>query len=441
MSAEATFDYKSFLKTLTQRPGAYCMYDHANTLLYVGKANNLKKRVTSYFRGTGLNSKTVALVSKIARIDVTVTNSETEALLLEQSLIKESRPPYNILLRDDKSYPYIFLSGHSDYPLLGFRRGVKREKGKYFGPYPSSCAVRETLQILQKVFLIRQCEDSFYANRTRPCLQYQIKRCTAPCVGLISPQEYQRDVDHAVLFLEGKSQLLIENLATKMEASSNQLDFEQAAVYRDQIQKLRLVQEQQYVVSDSGDVDVIACVTKPGGVCVQVLYVRDGRVLGNKTYFPRSPLDIDGMQVLSEFIPQFYLNGMGARDIPPDIIINCDIEDAHTIEAALTQFSGRKTTINHHVRTHRARWLKLAVTNAEQNLISHLANKQQFYKRFETLQEVFSLDALPQRLECFDISHSSGEATVASCVVFDINGPLKTDYRRFNIDGITEGDD
>lgn len=436
-----SFDHKAFLKTLTQRPGVYCMYDHANNILYVGKANNLKKRVASYFRVTGLSNKTTVMVSKITRIDVTVTNSETEALLLEQSLIKDLRPPYNILLRDDKSYPYIFLSTHSDYPLLAFRRGAKREKGRYFGPYPSSGAVRETLHILQKVFLIRQCEDSFYINRTRPCLQYQIKRCTAPCVALISPEDYKRDVDHAVLFLEGKSQQLINDLASKMDEAANQLNFEQAAIYRDQIQKLSLIREQQYVVNEVGDVDVIACVVKPGGICVQILYVRDGRVLGNKTYFPKSPLDVDAIQVLSEFIPQFYLNGMGARDIPSDILINAHITDADTIASAISQFSERKVTISHSVRTHRARWLKLAITNAEQNLISHLANRQQFYRRFEALQEAFVLDTLPQRLECFDISHSSGEATVASCVVFDLNGPLKTDYRRFNIDGITEGDD
>lgn len=441
MNLSAPFDYQSFLKTLTQRPGVYSMYDQTNSILYVGKANNLKKRVASYFRSSGLSTKTKALVSKIARIDVTVTNSETEALLLEQNFIKEQRPPYNILLRDDKSYPYIFLSAHKEYPLLAFRRGSKREKGRYFGPYPSSGAVRETLHILQKVFLIRQCEDSFYNNRTRPCLQHQIKRCTAPCVGLITPEEYQRDVDHAVMFLEGKSQALIEGLAVKMDDAAHQLDFEQAAIYRDQIQKLSLVREQQYVDNEGGDVDVIACVAKPGGICVQVLYVRDGRILGNRTYYPKTPLDIDTNQVLSEFLPQFYLNGMGARDVPPEILVNAGVEDADTIAAALTQFSNRKTIISHHVRAHRARWLKLAVTNAEQNLMGYLANKQQFYRRFETLQETFAMDALPQRLECFDISHSSGEATVASCVVFDLNGPLKSDYRRFNIEGITEGDD
>jgi excinuclease ABC subunit C len=301
--------------------------------------------------------------------------------------------------------------------------------------------VRETLQILQKVFMIRQCEDSFYANRTRPCLQYQIKRCSAPCVGFISPKDYQQDVEHAVLFLEGKSQLLINDLAVKMDSASQALDFEQAVIYRDQIQKLSLIREQQYVVNDSGNVDIIACVVKPGGICVQILYVRDGRVLGNKTYFPPSPLDIDAAQVLSEFIPQFYLNSMGVRDIPPDILTNVAVEDAATIMAALTASSSRKTSISHKVRTHRARWLKLAVTNAQQNLVNHLASKQQFYSRFEALQQEFSLDAIPQRLECFDISHSSGEATVASCVVFDVNGPLKNDYRRFNIEGITEGDD
>lgn len=435
---ERMFDSKAFLQTLTQRPGVYQMRDSAGELLYIGKAKNLKKRVSSYFRSTGLTVKTQALVSHIAAVEVTVTNSETEALLLEQNLIKTYRPPYNILLRDDKSYPYIFLSA-DEYPQLTFHRGAKRKKGRYFGPYPSRGAVSDSLNILQKIFQIRQCDDSFFKNRSRPCLQYQIKRCSAPCVQAISPEAYAEDVRHASMFLEGKSHAIMKELADEMEQAAQRLDFERAAQYRDQISSLQLIQEQQYVLGESGDVDVIGCAQQPGGVCLHVLYVRAGRIVGSKALHPKVSIEDDTAAILSAFIAQWYLGS--AREIPDTVISAQPIEDADCIAEALTQQRGKKVQLVHRVKGERAGWQKLAQTNAEQHLSSHLASKQNMLQRFVNLQEALGLDELPTRLECFDISHSSGEATVASCVVFDQQGPIKKDYRHFNIEGITAGDD
>ena len=435
------FDASSFLKSLPTRPGVYRMFDETGEILYVGKAKSLKSRVSSYFRTTALDSKTMALVARIANVETTVTGSETEALLLEQSLIKEYRPPYNIVFRDDKSYPYIFLASEDTYPRLAFHRGAQKRKGRYFGPFPSAYSVRDSLNILQKVFQVRQCEDTFFKNRTRPCLQYQIKRCSAPCCELITPQDYADDVDHAVMFLEGKSKAVMDDYANKMEAASQKLDFERAAHYRDQIMHLRKIQEQQYVVGDQGDIDVMAVTIAPGGVCVLVMFIRGGRLLGNKTYFPKTRLDESESEVLEAFLPQFYLSGAAGREIPSEIIISARITDKAVISQALTEKSGRKVTLSDSVRSHRKRWVDLAITNAEQSLGSHLANRNNLAQRYSELQKALSLDEPPMRLECFDISHSSGEATVASCVVFDQNGPLKSDYRRFNIDGITPGDD
>ncbi|WP_231902198.1 excinuclease ABC subunit UvrC [Neptuniibacter pectenicola] len=433
------FDAKGFLKQLTTRPGVYQMYDQADQLLYIGKAKNLKNRVSSYFRSTGLSIKTAALVSKIADVRVTVTNSETEALLLEQNLIKQYRPPYNILLRDDKSYPYIFISDKQAYPAVQFSRGAKRKSGRYFGPFPSGGAVRDSLNLLQKIFKIRQCEESFFKNRSRPCLQYQIKRCTAPCVEAISEAAYQEDIRHAAMFLEGKNSAVMDEVASRMEASSHDLDFEQAAIYRDQLISLQKVQEQQYVSGKQGDADVIACAIKPGGVCVHMLFVRGGRIIGSKAYHPKVAVEENESEVLSAFIAQWYL--MGVRDIPAYVITSHELTDKTCIEEALASARDKKVVLAHTVRGERAGWQKLAYTNAEQQLNSFLANKKNIYNRYLELQELLGLEEVPQRLECFDISHSSGEATVASCVVFDRNGPLKSDYRHFNIEGITPGDD
>lgn len=435
------FDHKSFLKNLTSRPGVYRMLDAANDVLYVGKAKNLKNRVSSYFRSAALDSKTLALVSRICDVEVVVTASETEALLLEQSLIKELKPPYNIVFRDDKSYPYIYLSSADEYPRLAFHRGAKKKKGKYFGPFPSAYSVRDSLNILQKVFRVRQCEDTFFRNRSRPCLQYQINRCSGPCCDLISPEEYADDVQHAVMFLEGKSNTVLEDYANKMDEASAALQFEKAAHYRDQVVHLRKIQEQQYVVGKQGDIDVMVAKKAPGGVCVLVMFIRGGRMLGNKNFFPSTRLNEDESQILTAFIPQFYLSEPSGREIPKEIVVNAKLGDRLLFADALSAKSGRKVKIADQVRGHRRRWINIAVTSAEQALGSHLANRNNIGKRFEALQEALQLDAMPQRLECFDVSHSSGEATVASCVVFDTNGPLKSDYRRFNIDGITPGDD
>ncbi len=434
---KAGFDPASFLKTLTTKPGVYRMLDDKGAVIYVGKAANLKNRVASYFRATGLSPKTRALVAHIQGIDVTVTHSEGEALLLENNLIKELKPRYNILLRDDKSYPYIYLSEHEDFPRLGFYRGARREKGRFFGPYPSAGAVRDSLNLLQKIFPVRQCEDSFYRNRSRPCLQYQIKRCTGPCVGLVGKETYQQDVRHAVMFLEGKNHEVINELAARMEAAATRLDFERAAHLRDQIVSLRRVQEKQYVSGEGGDLDVVASAVHNGAGCVQVFYIRGGRSLGNKTFFPRHSGDADAAEILAAFLPQYYLD----RETPSEILISHELEDATLLEHVLGQQAGRKVTIAHRVRGERARWLAMAATNAQHALAQYMAAKVDMRQRYEALQEALDLDSLPQRLECFDISHTMGELPVASCVVFDGNGPLKSDYRRFNIENITPGDD
>lgn len=437
---EATgFDPKPFLKGLTQHPGVYQMFDNEEKVLYVGKAKNLKKRVSSYFRKSGLAPKTEALVAKIASVQVTVTRSEAEALILEQNLIKSQRPPYNILLRDDKSYPYIFVSSGEDYPRLSLHRGAKRKRGQYYGPFPNVGAVRESLNFLQKTFRVRQCEDSVYRNRSRPCLQYQIKRCTAPCVKLISPEDYQQDLRHTEMFLQGKSNALMAELADRMEAASQQLQFEKAAEYRDQIAALRRIQQQQVVEEGSGDVDVIAVTRNQAYLCVHILYIRQGRILGSKSYFPQEKLAETESEILSAFLPQFYLGSQ--RELPKEVVLSHAIEDSEIITEALQQQAGRKVSISAKVRSHRAQWRELALTAAQQNLAAHMASRQSSLRRFEQLQDAMELDELPQRLECFDISHSSGELTVASCVVFDTSGPLKSDYRRFNIEGITGGDD
>ena len=434
------FDHSRFLANTTQQPGIYQMFGVDGSILYVGKAKNLKLRLASYFRKTGLTPKTQALVSRIARIEVTVTASETEALILEQNLIKSNRPPYNILLRDDKSYPYIFISSGEDYPRISFHRGAKKKRGDYYGPFPNVGAVKDSLNFLQKTFRSRQCEDSVFKNRTRPCLQYQIKRCTAPCVDYISPEDYQKDLHHTRLFLTGNSDKLLSELADQMDLASQQLQFEKAADYRDQITALRTVQSQQVIEEGNGDIDIIAAEMRAAAICVHILFVRQGRILGSRSFYPASTLAETPAEILAEFIPQFYLASSG-RDIPREVIVSQPLEDVEVISAALQQAAGRQVFINHQVRSHRTQWLQMAATAAQQNLIAHINNKKSSLDRFVALQEALGLEETPQRMECFDISHSSGELTVASCVVFDTNGPLKSDYRRFNIDGITPGDD
>jgi len=431
------FDSKAFLKNASTHPGTYRMYDDKGEMLYVGKAKNLKKRLSSYFRKTGLSSKTKLLVKQIHNIEVTITHTEGEALLLESNLIKEHRPRYNILLRDDKSYPYIFISENDEFPRISIHRGTKRKKGKYLGPYPNAGAVRESLNFIHKLFRIRQCEDSYFANRSRPCLQYQIKRCTAPCVGYISAQQYKQDIHRAQMFLEGKSSQLIDDMVTQMEQAAEQLKFEKAAEYRDTIRILQKVVEKQYVSGDSKDVDIVACFSKGAQACIQVFYIRDGRNLGNRSYFPQLPEASSEADILSAFLSQLYLQG----NLPGEIILSHELEDQSLIEQVLNKQAQRKVKISSKVRADRSRWLDMALKNAESALITRMSSRAGMLKRFEALQQSLQLDELPTRLECFDISHTSGEATVASCVVFTLEGAFKEDYRKFNIDGIEPGDD
>jgi excinuclease ABC subunit C len=391
------------------------------------------------FLNRGLNAKTVALVSRIADIQVTVTATEVDALLLEHNLIKNHRPPYNILLRDDKSYPYIFLSSEDRFPRLALHRGPKRRKGRYFGPYPSAGAVRRSLHFLQKVFKVRQCEDSYFRNRSRPCLQHQIDRCTAPCVNLVSAEAYREQVDNTALFLDGKNQELMVRLADDMEQAAAELAYEKAAVLRDQLRQLQHIQATQGVEGGSGDLDILAAVVEGGRACVQVLFVRAARVLGSRTYYPPTKLAESPEELLGAFLPQFYLTE--GRPVPPELIVNVAPEAADTVAEALSLQAGRRVRLRHRVREARARWLEMAEQTARTNLTAHLAGRQTTQERLQALQEALELEAFPQRMECFDISHSSGEATVASCIVFDGEGPRKTDYRRFNIEGITAGDD
>ena len=434
------FDSEAFLANLTRKPGVYRMLDEQGRPLYVGKARSLKARVGSYFRASGLAGKTMALVARIRDIEITVTRSETEALLLEQSLIKQERPPYNVVLRDDKSYPYIYLTDHEDFPRLAFHRGARRKTGRYFGPFPSASAVRDSLNAMQKLFRIRQCDDTFFKNRSRPCLQYQIERCSAPCVGFVSSGAYHQDVELSVLFLEGRSDRVLATLKQRMDAAAENLDFEQAAKFRDQIAQLRRVQEQQYVHAAAGDVDVFALAEEGGIACVQALYIRAGRMLGQRTWFPRNELRLDSADLVTAFVSQYYLAG-GDRDLPKTVITSEEIVGGEILAEALSERGGRKVALLSTVRGRRAGWLKLAAENAAISLAAYLADKRNVYARFVGLQESLRLEDVPDRLECFDISHTMGEGTVASCVVFDTNGPLKSDYRRFNIEGVSPGDD
>ncbi len=434
---ESTFDIKDFLKNLTKRPGIYKMLNEKGQIIYIGKAKNLKNRVSSYFRSKTCSVKQQAMVAKIASIEIVITNTEGEALLLESQQIKRHKPRYNICLRDDKSYPYLFISSYHDYPQITFHRGAKKKKGKYFGPYPSAGAIKETLKLLQKIFPVRQCEDSYYNNRTRPCLQYQIERCTAPCVNLIDKEHYAEDVTNTLLFLEGKGHLLIDQLIAKMEVASNKLEFEQAVIYRDQISRLRTVLEKHFVQGEKGDVDIIACETKAGIACVQVFFIRNGQSLGNKVFFPKITVEESPSNILQAFIAQYYLE----RQAPYELIISHEINDADLLIEVLSKQAAHAVTITFNVRGDRLKWLQMAAMNAENSLLSKLSDKQGMYARYLSLQEELGCTEIPKRLECFDISHTQGDQTVASCVVFDREGPAKSAYRRFNIAGITPGDD
>lgn len=430
------FDSATFLKNLTTRSGIYKMLNAEGEIIYIGKAKNLKNRVASYFKKSPASLKQQAMVAKIAAIEVTVTETENEALLLECQQIKRHKPRYNICLRDDKSYPYIFLSNHA-FPQISLHRGAKRKLGRYFGPYPSSGAARESLKLLQKLFPVRQCEDTVYNNRTRPCLQYQIGRCTAPCVGLIDKENYALDVANTSLFLEGKSGLLIDQLIVSMESAAAELNFEQAARVRDQISRLRSLLEQQFMNGEGGDMDIIACATDANVACVQVFFIRNGQHLGNKAFFPKMTNEYEPADVLQAFIPQYYLD----KPLPNELVVSHKLEEADLLREALVSHAKHPLIITHKVKDERLKWLQMAANNAKNALLTHLASKQNMAARFVSLQQLLGCEAAPQRLECFDISHTQGEQTVAACVVFDSEGAVKSAYRRFNITGITGGDD
>ena len=438
MIQERTFDEKSFLRSLTHRPGVYRMLDAKHKVIYVGKARDLNKRVSSYFHRAHDSVKTTAMMELVANVEVTVTNTEAEALILEYNLIKQHRPRFNVILRDDKSYPYIYVSTRHRFPRLQFHRGPRKGKGRYFGPYPSTSAVRQTLNELQKLFLVRQCQDSYFRNRTRPCLQYQIKRCTAPCVDLISQEQYTKDVAAAVDFLDGKNRSVIDTFVARMEDASGRQDYEQAARFRDQIARLKEIEARQLVSRAAGkDLDILGFASNGAIHCVTVLFIRNGSMIGSRDHFPKLAGETDRAKILNGFAAQYYLG----RDAPAEIVLDADIEDRALLAAELSSRMGRKITIKSRVRSDRARWLEMARTNAEQGLNLQVASNATVKRQFAALGEALGLEEVPARLECFDVSHTSGEATVASCVVFNATGPVKSDYRRFNLRPESAGDD
>lgn len=417
------------------------MLDEKGEIIYIGKAKNLRRRLSSYFRTQGLAPKTVALVRQIATIEVIITHTDGEALLLENTLIKQHLPRYNILLRDDKSYPYLFISDHL-FPRLSSHRGAKRQRGKYFGPYPSAGAVRDSLILLQKLFPVRQCEESVFRNRSRPCLQHQIGRCSAPCTHEITVEAYADEVRHTELFLQGKESQVIDELAQRMESAATQQHYEVAARLRDQIAHLRRVQERQHVVGEGGDFDVMVAEVQAGGSCIEVLLVRGGRVSGSKSLFPIHASGAECSELLTAALGQYYLDrGDGPQWIPATILISTAIEEEESMQQVLTQQAGRQVRIMRPQRGDRLRWMEMAHRNARQALLTYINRREHLQAGVQALQQIFKLPVLLQRIECFDISHTSGAQTVASCVVFGQEGARKAEYRRYNIHDITPGDD
>lgn len=433
------FDSQSFLKTVTTKTGVYQMLAADKRVIYVGKANNLHKRLSSYFSKQHTSVKTEIMVNKIAAIKVIVTRTENEALILENNLIKKFRPHYNVLFRDDKSYPYIYVSKQQPYPRLDFYRGKHHNKGVLFGPYPSVSAVHQTLQLLQKIFKLRQCRDSFFANRSRPCLQYQIERCSAPCVHLITAEDYQKDVDRVCAVLNGNSNDIAQQLTDDMMSAASQHRYEQAAKYRDQIAHLRRLQSSQGVMVGKGDADVVVVTGKVPLMVVQLLIVRSGQLLAQHSYFPKITLATDSAEVLSSFISHYYLDHK--HSIPRKIVLSQTLIDQAMVADSLSQQANRSIQLLHGQRGHHRELIKIALLNAEESLSTRLAAQHNILSQLEALQALLALPQLPQRIECFDVSHTQGEAMVASCVVFSLSGALPKEYRRFNIKGVTKGDD
>ena len=430
------FDGKAFVRGLSTAPGVYRMFAADGSPLYVGKAGALRKRVASYFSATPKSARTMAMLSQVARMEVVVTRTEAEALLLENQLIKSTHPRYNVLLRDDKSYPFVLLT-QEPWPRLAMHRGARAIPGRYFGPYPSVGAIRETLNLMHRLFRLRSCEDSVFRNRSRPCLQYQIGRCSAPCVGLVQARDYAESVRRVGLFLDGRSDELTRELDDTMAASSARLDFEEAARIRDLIGAIRKLQARQYVDGRAADLDVLACAMKGSSACVLLLAFRDGRNLGTRAFFPKTNGAENPAEVLAAFVSQYYAE----QPAPGEIVLDRDIEDRELLQEAFSLGAGKRVVIKCSVRAERAGYLDLASRNAELALATELGSHASQQARLESLRDLLGLVAQPSRIECFDISHTMGEATVASCVVFDSNGPVRSQYRRYNIAGIEPGDD
>jgi len=437
VAEDKPFDHRSFLKTVSTMPGVYRMIDSQQKVIYVGKAKNLKKRIASYFRKTGLSTKTLSLVKNIRQIEVTNTRTESEALLLENDLIKNLNPRYNILFRDDKSYPYICLTKHKFPRLKVYRGKTDTRKGTFFGPFPGAGSIRYTINHVQRIFQLRNCEDSTMQNRSRACLQYQIKRCTGPCVGHTDEQSYQKQIEQARLFLRGESDLLINQQVELMDQYSQQLDFESAASTRDKIEMLRHVTEKQYVTGFSTDIDILACEVQQDVCCIQLFMIRNGTSLGNKPFINRVKFDTDSAALIEAFIMQHY----SRHPIPNEILVSHELPNQVLISKTLCQLSNSKVRISSAVREKRRHALEGAVNNAKQALKSYLLSASHLNKRFRSLVEELQLKQIPERIECFDISHTMGEATKASCVVFGREGAIKSEYRNYNIKDIQGGDD
>ena len=437
-----SFNSKKFVSSLTSRPGIYCMKNNNDKVIYIGKAKNLKKRVSSYFnRADSAPIKTQVMMKQVDNIDVTITETESEALILENNLIKEYKPKYNIIFRDDKSYPYIYLTTTHKFPRFNYYRGSLKGKGKYFGPFPSAGSVKKTLNLIQKLFLIRSCEDSVFANRSRPCLQYQIKRCSAPCVNYITKEDYQSDIDNAVLFIEGKKEKIIKTLTEPMQIAADGLDYEKAAKLRDQIRSVREIQEKQYAGGKVNDVDIVVCAKNNNQACIQLSFIRSGLNLGSRKYYPRHIEEQSESDLIQAFLSQFYLNNKKLKKYPAEILVSHDIDEKTLVETVIYEKFKQNIKIKYKVRGERAKWLSIAKENATLDLRQKLAINENLTKRYKALQDLLSFAEPIEKMECFDISHMQGESTVGSCVVFGKNGAIKEQYRKFNIENITKGDD
>ena len=433
---------KKFVSSLTSRPGIYCMKNNNDKVIYIGKAKNLKKRVSSYFnRADSAPIKTQVMMKQVDNIDVTITETESEALILENNLIKEYKPKYNIIFRDDKSYPYIYLTTAHKFPRFNYYRGSLKGKGKYFGPFPSAGSVKKTLNLIQKLFLIRSCEDNVFANRSRPCLQYQIKRCSAPCVNYITKEDYQSDIDNAVLFIEGKKEKIIKTLTEPMQIAADELDYEKAAKLRDQIRSVREIQEKQYAGGKVNDVDIVVCAKNNNQACIQLSFIRSGLNLGSRKYYPRHIEEQSESDLIQAFLSQFYLNNKKLKKYPAEILVSHDIDEKTLVETVIYEKFKQNIKIKYKVRGERAKWLSIAKENATLDLRQKLAINENLTKRYKALQDLLGFAEPIEKMECFDISHMQGESTVGSCVVFGKNGAIKEQYRKFNIENITKGDD